>query len=93
MGSLFDLTGQQFGRLTVIERAPDNPLSGHAEWLCRCECGETIIVRGWGLRSGRTVSCGCARRDPVVRAAARSRVPASRRRSIARAGAKARWAQ
>lgn len=38
MGKLIDLTGQRFGRLTVIERAENSP-NGAAKWVCRCDCG------------------------------------------------------
>lgn len=50
--------GNKYGRLTVIERAP-NDSAGRAHWICKCECGNTTIVRGTTLRSGATQSCGC----------------------------------
>lgn len=57
-----DLTGQKFGRLTVIRRkGSDN--CNKATWLCECECGNQIIVTTGGLRSGNTKSCGCYRTD------------------------------
>lgn len=57
-----DLTGKVFGRLTVIEiRYCDN--RRHFSWLCRCECGNEVIVVGRCLRGGSTRSCGCLRRD------------------------------
>ena len=58
MSYVIDLTGQRFGRLTVIERV-ENDNDGHARWLCRCECGNTTIVAGKALRRGVTRSCGC----------------------------------
>ena len=66
MSKLIDLTGKKFGRLTVLERhgtwhAPcgqTDPL-----WLCRCECGVELLVRGISLRSGNTRSCGCLRSE------------------------------
>lgn len=61
MGKLIDLTGQQFGRLTVISRAekPKNATSTSAFWLCRCECGNEKIISGNVLRQGKAKSCGC----------------------------------
>ena len=55
-----DLTGQKFGRLTVIERKGVST-DGHITWLCRCDCGNLTVVEGRYLRNGHTVSCGCAR--------------------------------
>ena len=57
-----DLTGQTFGRFTVLERA-HNSKDGHAMWLCRCICGNERIVLGKCLRNGHTQSCGCLNRD------------------------------
>jgi len=56
-----DLTGQRFGRLTVIEQAPSR---GHfAVWKCRCDCGVAREVRSQHLRSGSSRSCGCLARE------------------------------
>lgn len=60
MGVFIDLTGMRFGRWLVIERA-SNPKGTRAVWLCKCDCGNTNIVTGKDLRSGRTKSCGCLR--------------------------------
>lgn len=57
MPKLIDLTGQRFGRLTVLERAENK--RGHAAWLCRCDCGRSIVVQSDSLKSGNTRSCGC----------------------------------
>lgn len=53
-----DLTGQQFGRWTVIRRAYSKP-GCEANWLCRCECGTIRVLVGSRLRSGNSKSCGC----------------------------------
>lgn len=56
MANAHDLRGQQFGDLTVIERAE---LPGrHVQWSCRCACGRTKIVRADNLKSGASRSCG-----------------------------------
>lgn len=55
--TLIDLTGQKFGRLTVIRRS--GTIHGQASWLCKCECGNEKIVRGYCLRNSETKSCGC----------------------------------
>ena len=55
--------GDKFGKLTVISKASDyiNPNSGNCikRWLCKCECGNTTIVRDNDLKRGITKSCGC----------------------------------
>ena len=52
-----DLTGQRYGRLTVV--APAENVGGRTAWLCRCDCGKETIVKSHHLRSGHTRSCGC----------------------------------
>lgn len=64
MGKFIDLTGQRFGRLTVLEYA------GYQKgvmWKCRCDCGQEKIVRSDHLRYGKTVSCGCYRNTVSVK--------------------------
>lgn len=65
--SFIDLTGQRFGRLTVIERA-ENSKSKQARWLCQCDCGNNVIVNSYNLRSAHTTSCGCYRSEASSRA-------------------------
>ncbi|MBD5153088.1 MAG: hypothetical protein HDT16_11700 [Oscillibacter sp.] len=65
MSRLIDLTGQRFGRLTVVSRA-ENDNGGHATWNCICECGNTTSFSGQELRKGRTKSCGCWKRERMV---------------------------
>lgn len=62
-----DMTGQVFGRLTVIERAEDRQDKRRRRvcWLCKCQCGKEHIAKGEDLRSGRTTSCGCFHREMV----------------------------
>ena len=62
MTKLIDLTGQRFGRLTVVSRAENTP-SGQTRWDCICDCGKQTTVRGYQLRSGRAQSCGCYQMD------------------------------
>lgn len=62
MAKFVDLTGQRFGRLTVISRA-ENTKDGKARWLCECDCGNKTIVTTDSLKSGHTYSCDCLRRE------------------------------
>ena len=59
---LIDLTGQKFGRLTVIRRLPNNK-RGQTMWLCLCDCGVEKELRGSKVTTGETRSCGCLIRD------------------------------
>lgn len=70
MGKLVDLTGQRFGRLTVLERAENSP-SQKVQWLCRCDCGNACVVRGNDITAGRTLSCGCLHRERATALARR----------------------
>ncbi len=54
-----DLTGQRFGRLTVLKYL------GESKWLCQCECGNYSSPKGYNLTNGITKSCGCLQRDIV----------------------------
>lgn len=60
-----DLAGKTFGRLLVLHRAKSNGHGGRPRWVCVCECGSTVSIRGAKLRGGDTRSCGCFRRDRV----------------------------
>jgi hypothetical protein len=54
---IVDLTGKRFGRLVVIEKT--NKKGKAAYWLCKCDCGNEKIVKGYHLRAKHVVSCGC----------------------------------
>ena len=59
----YNLIGQKFGYLTVIERAPCPDNTGKAYYKCLCDCGNETIVQACNLRSGARCSCGnCSNR-------------------------------
>lgn len=60
------LTGQRFGRLTVLSLLEERSSNGGAVWLCRCDCGGVCQVPAGNLKQGRTVSCGCIRREELT---------------------------
>ena len=68
MPTKIDLTGQQFGRLTVI-REQKKRQNNHIIWLCQCQCGKKKFIRGGDLRSSRTRSCGCYKNERASQAA------------------------
>lgn len=57
MKAVGDMTGQVYGKLTVISKVPSDGKS--KLWLCKCECGKTKVVKQENLRTGATRSCGC----------------------------------
>ena len=62
MSTFKDLTGQKFGRLTVLKQNGWYTYpSGKrwSKWLCLCECGKQKSFRYNNLTSGNTQSCGC----------------------------------
>ena len=54
---LKDLTGQRFGRLVVLKRAPNK--KKHTYWTCQCDCGTIKDIGSQSLLNGDTISCGC----------------------------------
>ncbi len=56
-----DLTGQVFGKWTVLGRAPRPPWAGPTNravyYHCRCACGTLRPVQGRYLRDGRSTQC------------------------------------
>ena len=59
-----DLTGQTFGRLTVISFAGIRRQRSY--WNCKCACGKDVTVVGIDLK-GHTISCGCAHTEITVK--------------------------
>lgn len=61
MGRFTDLTGQRFGRLTVISRSDFIKKDGKREtaYICKCDCGNETKVLAYNLKNGHTTSCGC----------------------------------
>lgn len=57
-----DIIGQKFGRLLVTEY-----VGTKKPWKCLCECGNEVIVSTNQLTTGHTKSCGCYKRDILVK--------------------------
>lgn len=60
-GNRKDLSGEKYGRLTVIREA------GYRDyvyfWECACECGTVKVVNGSELKRGKVKSCGCLQKE------------------------------
>ena len=52
-----NLINKRFGRLTVLREVPS--ARKESRWLCQCECGNYVELRGSALTSDGTKSCGC----------------------------------
>lgn len=52
-----DLTGQRFGKLTVLRPAENR--GGLTAWVCQCDCGQETVALTKRLRDGHCTSCGC----------------------------------
>lgn len=63
---VIDLTGQKFGRLTVICRTEN--VKGKAAWKCKCSCGNKLVVSSNNLRRHNTLSCGCYHKEQTSKA-------------------------
>lgn len=57
-----DIKGVKFGKLTPIERVPHNNSKHLNHWLCKCDCGNEVVVSTGSLRQGKHLSCGCIRK-------------------------------
>lgn len=57
-----NLKDRQFDRLLVLEYKGINKW-GYHQWLCQCDCGNTVIVSSHQLKAKKTKSCGCLRKE------------------------------
>lgn len=53
------LTGLRFGKLLVLEQAPNR--SKHRAWKCVCDCGKEKVLTTEQFYQGTVKSCGCLR--------------------------------
>ncbi len=60
-----NLLGQTFNRLTVIRFSHWNKTQ-QSYWECLCECGDTKVIAGRHITSGKTRSCGCLGKETSI---------------------------
>lgn len=80
---LKDLTGQKFGKLTVIEMLEERDAHRRVVFRCRCECGNECVVPGYYLTGRGKTSCGC---DKAERIRASIRARQAKQREIPQTG-------
>lgn len=56
-----DLTGNRYSRLAVLQFS--QKIKNMNYWVCKCDCGKVVSVRQDHLKSGKTKSCGCFKRE------------------------------
>ena len=59
------MIGQKFGRWTVVEE--DGRRYRAIMYKCICDCGTEQRISGTSLRSGRTKSCGCIKKERMTK--------------------------
>ena len=52
-----NMIGKRFGHLTVIDKSGKCNAKRQVYWLCRCDCGSMLIIRGDNLRRGTSTQC------------------------------------
>ena len=60
------IVGNKFGRLTPMKKIGQSAFR-ESIYLCSCECGNSVEVKGGNLVSGNTRSCGCLRDETLSR--------------------------
>lgn len=60
-----DLTGQKFGRLTVLEATDRKSNDGRRIWKCICNCGNIKYTTCQNLKRGQCTSCGCKNKEQI----------------------------
>ncbi len=68
MSKVIDITGEVFGRLTVLNYDYRKPSEQH-HWLCECSCENKTIrsISSGSLKSGKSQSCGCILREKTIK--------------------------
>lgn len=61
-----DISGQRFGKLTAISFVGYQSRILGAKWLCKCDCGKSVVVLNRSLKSGNTKSCGCGKAAATI---------------------------
>lgn len=66
-----DITGQRFGKLVALRLVPKEERTWSNKeraWVCRCDCGNEVVVRQRSLLCSRmTRSCGCIRKKEAFK--------------------------
>jgi hypothetical protein len=64
MGKVLDISGQTFGRLTVVSFI--GLKNRKAVWSCLCACGNSKETLAASLKNGIAQSCGCLKSEMII---------------------------
>lgn len=59
-----DITGNKYGKLKVISLYDDGK-GRDAKFECLCDCGNKKVAYGKDLKTGKTKSCGCIKKEYI----------------------------
>lgn len=65
MRTPLDLCGQRFSQLTAIKDVGSDSGKNRL-WLCKCDCGNEVVVKSAYLKNGHTKSCGCRKSAATI---------------------------
>lgn len=57
-----DFIGKKFGEFTVIKFSHINNKNVRM-YLCKCSCGNEVVVNCYNLKNGKSTNCGCKRKN------------------------------
>ena len=78
MSKALELEGKRFGNLVVQRRVENDKRSRCSRWLCKCDCGKEVIMRGYTLTSGHSKSCGCKNVEATIKRQTKHGLPRDR---------------
>lgn len=62
-----DITGNVYGRLTVVSYAGQAHRTAAQKWNCLCQCGNKVAIASGSLKNGSTQSCGCLHKEATIK--------------------------
>lgn len=64
MAKIKEIIGNKYGKLLVIDFHSERGNNNQIMYSCKCDCGNLHITSGESIRSGKSKSCGCNRKNP-----------------------------
>lgn len=57
------MINKKYGRLRLLKKVENHPVSRNIQYLCQCDCGQKKIVRLNLIKRGVSLSCGCLQQE------------------------------